>query len=313
MVESLRRAGGVHTLDDFAAVACDYGDPISGGYGPYEIVEHPPNGQGATALLLAKILAEFDIASMDPFGAERAHIEAEASKLAYDARDRFLADADHVTRMEHMLAPETARDLAALIRPDRVLTDLSTTAGEVHKDTVYVTVVDKDRMAVSLIYSIFRAFGSGIASDRYGILFQNRGMGFTLQEGHANEAQGGKRPMHTIIPGMLKKDGKLVMPFGVMGGAYQPAGHARLVSNMADFGMEPQAAMDAPRSFPDKGVLQVERGYSEEVRRKLGEIGHKVEVPEAPLGGSQAIWIDAETGTLQGASDPRKDGCALGY
>jgi len=312
MVDSLRALGGTHTLDDFAACKAEYTTPVSGQYGGYDLVEHPPNGQGATAILLANILAHFDIAGMDPRGAERAHIEAEAAKLAYDARNRFMADADYVTRMGHMLSPETAEALAKLIEPNRVLPDARAASGAVHKDTIYITVVDKDRMAVSLIYSIFHGFGSGLASDKFGILFQNRGAGFTLERGHPNEAAGGKRPMHTIIPGLLKHAGRVVAPFGVMGGAYQPTGHARFVSNLVDFGMTPQAAIDAPRSFADGSVLNVERGYSSDVRQTLAELGHTVQVPEVPLGGAQTILL-REDGVLEGGSDPRKDGCALGY
>jgi gamma-glutamyltranspeptidase/glutathione hydrolase len=168
-------------------------------------------------------------------------------------------------------------------------------------------------MIVSMIYSVFHSFGSGLASEKFGINFQNRGAGFTLEEGHPNEAAGGKRPMHTIIPAMLKRDGKVVMPFGVMGGAYQSNGHARFLTNVADYGMHPQQAIDAPRCFSDAGDMRVERGYPDAVRRGLSDLGHHVTIPEAPIGGAQAILIDDETGVLQGASDPRKDGCALGY
>ena len=313
MVASLQAAGGTHTLDDFAATACDYTTPISGNYKGLDLVEHPPNGQGATAILMNNILAEFDIAAMDPMGTQRAHIEAEASKLSYDARNRFLADPDHMTRLDHMLSVETAKALAALIDPAKAMASPTAVSEQVHKETIYLTVVDKDRMAVSLIYSVFHSFGSGIASDKYGILFQNRGAGFSLEDGHANEAKGGKRPMHTIIPAMLKKDGKVFMPFGVMGGAYQSNGHARFVSNIADFGMHPQQAIDAARSFSDAGDMKVERGYSDAVRQELSDIGHSVSVPDTPIGGAQAIMIDDENGILHGASDPRKDGCALGY
>jgi gamma-glutamyltranspeptidase/glutathione hydrolase len=144
-------------------------------------------------------------------------------------------------------------------------------------------------------------------------LFQNRGYGFNLTKGHPNEAAGGKRPMHTIIPGMLKKAGKVTMPFGVMGGAFQPSGHVRVMTNMVDFGMDPQSAIDAPRSFADAGELKMERGYSPSVAGELADMGHKVTFPDKPLGGAQAILIDRENGTLQGASDPRKDGSAIGY
>ncbi|EPX77822.1 gamma-glutamyltransferase family protein [Litoreibacter arenae] len=313
MVTSLQAAGGTHTLDDFANTSCEYTQPVSGSYKGTELIEHPPNGQGATAILMNNMLAQFDLPSIDPFGAQRAHIEAEVAKLAYDARNRFIADPDHMSRMEHMLDPQTAAHLANLIDPKKAMANPAKLSEQVHKDTVYITVVDKDLMSVSLIYSIFHSFGTGIASDKFGILFQNRGAGFTLEEDHPNEAAGGKRPMHTIIPGMLRQDGEVVMPFGVMGGAYQPNGHARFVSNMVDFDMHPQAAIDAPRSFSDSGDMKVERGYSDAVRQELADMGHKVSVPEGPIGGAQAIFIDRKNGVLHGASDPRKDGCALGY
>jgi len=310
MVSSLRALGGTHTLDDFAATVCDYTDPISGTYKEIELVEHPPNGQGATAILLLNILSHFNIAAMDPFGSQRAHIEAEAAKLAYDARNRFIADPS--TRLDHMLAPDTAARLAALIDPARAMASAAPLTEAVHKDTVYITVVDRDRMAVSLIYSVFWGFGAGLASSRFGIGFQNRGAGFTLAEGHPNEAKGGKRPMHTIIPGMVRQNGRVTMPFGVMGGAYQPAGHARFVSNMVDFGLHPQAGIDAPRCFSAANGMEMERSYSPAVRAELAAMGHSVCIPDTPIGGAQAILIGPD-GVLQGASDPRKDGCALGY
>jgi gamma-glutamyltranspeptidase/glutathione hydrolase len=166
-------------------------------------------------------------------------------------------------------------------------------------------------MAVSLIYSIFHGFGSGFASSKFGINFQNRGAGFTLAEGHPNEAGPGKRPMHTIIPGMIRRHGRTVLPFGVMGGAYQPCGHARFVTNLVDYGMDLQSAIDAPRCFSGADGLEVERGYPDSVRAELAAIGHAVTIPDTPIGGAQAIEIQGDI--LIGASDPRKDGCALGY
>jgi gamma-glutamyltranspeptidase / glutathione hydrolase len=312
MVTSLQALGGVHTLDDFSATACDYTTPLSGSYKGIDLVEHPPNGQGATAILMNNILAQFDIASLDPLGAPRAHLEAETAKLAYDARNRFIADAHSTGRLDHMLSPATAKALAELIDPKRAMPAPAKITESVHKETVYITVVDRERMAVSLIYSIFDSFGSGLASAKFGINFQNRGAGFTLEEGHPNEAMGGKRPMHTIIPAMLKKNGKVWMPFGVMGGAYQSNGHSRFISNLVDFDMHPQAAIDAARSFSDQGLMLVERGYDQPVHDALRDMGHKVAVPDEPIGGAQAILINHDTGVLQGASDPRKDGCALG-
>ena len=312
MVTSLNAAGGTHTLDDFANVRANYTAPVSGTYKDIELVEHPPNGQGATAILILNILKHFDIAGLDPMGIERAHIEAEATKLAYDTRNRVIADPDHTTRLEHMLSADTAANLAALIDPTKAMPAALPGAEAVHKDTVYITVVDKDRMCVSMIYSIFHSFGSGLASDKFGILFQNRAAGFTLEEGHPNEAAGGKRPMHTIIPGMVKRQGKIEMPFGVMGGAYQCTGHARFLTNMEDFGMDAQTAIDAPRCFADAKSLNVETGYADDVAQGLAELGHPVTRADGPIGGAQAIKL-RDDGLLEGASDPRKDGIALGY
>lgn len=315
MVDSLTALGGVHTMEDFAETRAEYVSPISAPYRGATLTELPPNGQGVTAILLTQILAQFDLASMDPNGAQRAHLEIEATKLAYDARNRFIGDADTTTRADHMTAPETAKALAALIDPDRAMEDPTLLSEQVHKDTVYLTVVDADGMAVSMIYSIFSTFGSGLASDEYGILFHDRGAGFTLTPGHPNEAAGGKRPMHTIIPAMLTMPSGDVMPFGVMGGPYQACGHARFVSNIIDFGMTPQAAIDGPRCFPDPelGGVRIERSYSAELKAELEAKGHKLVDLPLPIGGAQAILIDRARGILIGGSDPRKDGLALGY
>ncbi|WP_170416372.1 gamma-glutamyltransferase family protein [Ruegeria atlantica] len=312
MIDALKELGGVHTAEDFLATQCTEAQPISGTYNDIDLVEHPPNGQGATAILLLNILKNFDLGSLDPFGPELIHLEAEASKLAYDARNRFIADPDFTTHAERFLDQTVADRLAALIDPKRAMPAAAPLTESIHKDTVYITVVDRDRMAVSLIYSIFHSFGSGIASEKYGILLQNRGSGFNLQADHPNEFGPGKRPMHTIIPGMLRQDGRVLMPFGVMGGAFQPTGHARLLSNLTDHGLGLQAGIDAPRAFADGGVLKLERGIPPSTSQQLCELGHNVQVPETPLGGAQAIRIRSD-GVLEGASDPRKDGCALGY
>ncbi|WP_282170486.1 gamma-glutamyltransferase [Ruegeria atlantica] len=312
MIDALTALGGVHTAEDFLATQCTKSQPVSGNYNGIDLVEHPPNGQGATAILLLNILKNFDLTGLDPFGPELIHLEAEASKLAYDARNRFIADPDHTTHAERFLDQSVANKLAALIDPKRAMPAAAPLTESIHKDTVYITVVDRDRMAVSLIYSIFHSFGSGIASEKYGILLQNRGSGFNLSAGHPNELGPGKRPMHTIIPGMLKQDGRVLMPFGVMGGAFQPTGHARLLSNLTDHGLGLQASVDAPRAFADGGVLKLERGIPPSTSQQLSDFGHNVQVPETPLGGAQAIRIRTD-GVLEGASDPRKDGCALGY
>lgn len=312
MVDSLQALGGCHDLDDFAATRADFDTPIQTQYRDVDLIEHPPNGQGATALLLANIMDEFDIASLDPFGPERLHLEAEATKQAYHFRDQWITDRNIGDTAARFCDPALAAHLASQIDPKQAQTIPDLTQGTPHRDTVYITVVDRDRMAVSLIYSIFHGFGSGLASNKYGILFQNRGAGFNLIPGHVNEIAPGKRPMHTIIPGMLGKEGRMKMPFGVMGGQYQPTGHVRFLSNMVDFGMTAQEAIDAPRSFAEMGVLKLESGIPAKTAQTLADWGHKIEHLNAPLGGAQAILIRTD-GVLKGASDPRKDGCAIGY
>lgn len=313
MMAALGKLGAGHDESDFVDTNTTWGEPVSGTYRGTNLLEHPPNGQGATAILLAHMLAEFDIASMDPASAQRLHLETEATKLAYDARNRFLSDPDYMTRLEQMLDPSTAKELAKLIDPKKAMSAPAPLAESVHKDTVLITVVDRDGMAVSLIYSIFASFGSGIASDRFGILFHNRGSGFNLTPGHPNEFGPGKRPLHTIIPGMTRKSGKINMTFGVMGGQYQATGHAHFLSNIVDFGMDPQSAIDAPRVFPEAEGLRIEGNLSETTRQGLRDLGHTLLEDPNPIGGAQAIQLDHSTGTLIGGSDPRKDGIAVGY
>lgn len=315
MIAAATAIGGVPTEEDFAAVEATWGSPISGGYRAHDLLEHPPNGQGATAILLCNILSQFNISNLDPNGAERLHLETEASKLAYDARNRFLADPDHMSRLDHMLSMETAIALADLIDPNAAMTMPSPLAEAVHRDTVLITAVDGDGMAVSLIYSIFASFGSGIATEKHGILLHNRGCGFNLTPGHPNELGPGKRPMHTILPAMRATDGAIDMAFGVMGGQYQATGHAHVMSNMIDFGMDPQEALDIPRVFPDPwtGALRVESALSASTLAALQEKGHALVRTPDPIGGAQAIQMDHARGILIGASDQRKDGCALGY
>ncbi|WP_340108751.1 gamma-glutamyltransferase family protein [Pikeienuella sp. HZG-20] len=313
MVDSLRALGGLYDAEDFAATKSEYCDPVSATYQGLELVELPPNGQGVTALLIAKILSHFDVASMDPYGAEIAHLEAEATKLAYDARNRFVGD-PATAQTDRMLSDEAAARLAALIDMNRAMPTPPPGAGAAHKDTVYLTTADRDGMVVSMIYSIFHGFGTGLASAKFGINFQNRGAGFVLTEGHPNELKGGKRPLHTIIPAMIRKEGKLFASYGVMGGQYQSTGHVRVLSNIVNFGMDPQEALDAPRCFAElaDGKLHIERGYGAEVRAALEAKGHVLHTPDTPIGGAQMIRLH-ESGVYEGASDPRKDGAAIGY
>ncbi|MGF1444688.1 MAG: gamma-glutamyltransferase family protein [Pikeienuella sp.] len=313
MVAALRAHGGAHDLTDFAACAADWVSPVSAEYRGVEVVELPPNGQGAAALLMLKMLERFAPAA-DPWGADRAHLEMEIAKLGYAARDEAIADPAQMTvSLDDLISEATAERLARRIDPSRALPMPQAPLGNPHKDTIYITVVDRDRMAVSLIYSIFHSFGSGIASERFGILFNNRASGFSLTPDHPNEAGGGKRPMHTIIPGMLRQAGRVSVPFGVMGGPYQAAGHLRFVSNLVDYELGLQTAIDGPRVFFEGDGLKLETGYGEDVAADLVAKGHRIIRPDTGIGGAQAIRIDHDRGILIGASDPRKDGIALGY
>ena len=314
IVGHLRRLGGLHTLDDFACHAADYVSPIHTRYRGHKVCEIPPSGQGITALIMLNILGGFELGGLDPNGPERLHLEAEAGRLAYSARDAFVADpaaAKMPTR--RLLSKRYADSERARIRRDRAIIDLRPAAALPLVDTIYLSVVDRDRNAVSFINSTFWSFGSGLVSPKTGVLLQNRGAGFNVDPGHPNCIGPAKRPLHTIIPGMLVKGARAVMPFGVMGGYYQPAGHAHLLSNILDFGMDLQEAIDAPRALHIEGALNIERGIDEACARRLRKLGHRVVRTEAPFGGAQAIWIDWKGGTLIGASEPRKDGCALGY
>ena len=216
--------------------------------------------------------------------------------------------------VDYLISKSFAKKLAAGIDREKRDTELAL-PDLPHSDTVYVTVVDRDRRCCSLINSLFHGFGSAICTPNTGIMLQNRGACFNVTPGHVNCIDGGKRPMHTLIPGLAMQNGKPVMSFGVMGGAYQAVGHAHFVSNMVNYSMDVQEAIDAPRMFWDMttGVLQAERTISSSVLSELSAKGHDVQTAATAIGGGQAIWIDWDRGVLIGGSDPRKDGCALGF
>ncbi|HIM45257.1 MAG: putative gamma-glutamyltransferase YwrD [Alphaproteobacteria bacterium MarineAlpha10_Bin2] len=314
IVAHLNSLGSLMTASDFADYGAQYVEPIKTNYRGYEVFECPPNGQGIIALIILNILQGYDLSVLDPNGWERLHLEAEATRLAYRDRAVLIADPDAVdVRCAHLLSPGYADSLRSLIAGDSAMASLPAAGESEHRDTVYLTVVDSERNAISFINSTFHAFGSGICAPKSGVMLQNRGSSFVLDDGHANRIEPGKRPMHTIIPGMLAEGERAVMPFGVMGGHYQATGHAHFLTNFIDFAMDPQEALDAPRAFHYEDELTVENGVSPATRAKLSELGHPVEAAELPLGGGQAILIDWQRGSLTGASDPRKDGCALGY
>jgi gamma-glutamyltranspeptidase / glutathione hydrolase len=314
MVAFLRAQGGLHTVEDFATAAGAFVTPIKTTYRGLEIYQCPPNGQGVITLLLLNILEGLELGGLDPNGAVRLHLEAEATRLAFRDRDACLADpAQAEVPLARLLDKRYAGELRALIDPNGVLPMLPAPLGVAHADTVYLTVVDRDRNVVSFINSLFEGFGSGLVCPETGVLFHNRGKGFSLDPSHPNAMAPGKRPMHTIIPALAQKDGLPVMGFGVMGGHYQPVGQAHVLTNLLDFGMDPQAAIDAPRAFAHAGDLQLERGVPAATAEALAALGHRVVPAEKPLGGGQIIKVDHARGVLIGGSDPRKDGIALGY
>lgn len=314
MVATLQHHGGLHTLDDFAAAGGEYVTPIRTGYRGYEILECPPNGQGLVALIMLNILAGFDFDGGDPLDVRRLHLESEAARLAYRDRDAHIADpVKSSVPTEILLSEAYAAGQRALIRDDRAMDTVPGPSLAPSSDTVYLTVVDADGNAISFINSVFSVFGTGIVSDTTGVLFHNRGSSFVTTPGHPNAIGPGKRPMHTIMPGMLAKDGEIIMPFGVMGGHFQPFGHAHLVTNIIDFGLDVQRSIETPRIFHYDGVLSAERGVPDETLAALAALGHQVGRAPVPHGGGQAIWIDRERGVLAGGSDPRKDGMALGF
>ena len=314
IVAYLNSLDAVHSLDDFAAQRCEYVDPISSEYAGRQIMEIPPNGQGITALLMLNILKGFDLNAYDPVSVERLHIEAEATRLAFAERDKYVADPRHAeVPVDHLLSDELAEELRGKISLGRAMADPARVTGPVYRDTVYLTVVDRDLNACSFINSLYFAFGSCKTAPKSGVLLQNRGAGFLVDPDHPNCVAPRKRPMHTIIPGMVLKDGRCEMSFGVMGGGYQPVGHAHVLTNVFDYGMDVQEAIDCPRTFHVAGKLDVERSVPDAVRQGLADLGHEVNTPEMPWGGAQAIYIDHDRGTLAAGSDPRKDGCAMGY
>lgn len=319
IVRTLRERGGLHTEQDFAEglTGAEFVKPISLHWKGYDVFQCPPNGQGLVGLMILGILDGLGAPEGGPAGALRYHRHIEAARLAYRDRDAFIADPAHAEVPVHrLLDPAYLGGLRALIDDTRAMRKMPNAGEEVlppHNDTIYLCVVDQDGNACSFINSLFEGFGSGILAERSGVMLQNRGFGFRLERGHPNCIAPRKRPMHTIIPGMLMKGGQAVMPFGVMGGHYQPMGHSLFLTNHLEFGLDIQEAMDLPRLLPLRGKVQIERGIRPDVCDRLSRLGHTLELVERPHGGAQAIRIDRARGCLIAGSEPRKDGCALGY
>ncbi|HKD90341.1 MAG TPA: gamma-glutamyltransferase [Terriglobales bacterium] len=320
MVAYFQQHGGYITMEDLAAQHAEWVDPISTDYRGYKVFEMPPNSQGLTALIALNILENFDLASMwaqqpDAYY----HTQIEAMKLAFADRDRYIADPKFAeVPVEQLLSKDYAKQRAALIKPESAIPDPHPGV-LMQGSTTYFTVVDKDHNAVSFINSLYEHFGSGVTAGDTGIMMQDRGSQFSLDPNSPNVIAPGKRPFHTIIPAMVFKDDKLLFSFGVMGGAMQPQGHVEVLTRIIDLGMGLQEAVDAPRFRYDGGTRVImEEAMGADVISALQRRGHKrVPAPggntRSAMGGAQLIMIDPETGALAGASDPRKDGQAVGW
>jgi gamma-glutamyltranspeptidase/glutathione hydrolase len=306
--------GGLLEYDDLASHRSEWVTPVSSDYRGLTICEVPPNSQGLTALMTLGILGQAGFDSLQHLGPAHIHLVTEAFKLAQAEGARHIADpAFSEIPVQALLSEHFAQQQYARIDPDAALSWPVSPGLAEHRDTVYLTVVDEDRNIVSFINSLYHPGGSGMVAGSTGVLLQNRGACFVLDEQHDNCIAPGKRPLHTIIPAMACREGKPVLSFGVMGGSYQPLGHAWVISNWLDFGMDLQEAIDAPRFHAENGTLFVERPVPQETRQELLRLGHQVVEADMPIGGAQMIYIDWMQGVLHGASDPRKDGCALGY
>ncbi len=321
IVDYCQKNGGFLSIEDFASQKSEWVEPISTSYRGHTLHELPPNGQGLTALLLLNILEGIDLTTMRTEPVRYYHTLIEATKIAFADRNRFIADpAFAKAPVKELLSKDYAARRRALIDSNKAIDPPAYGDIKVGSDTTYFSVVDKDRNAVSFINSIFHAFGSAIVAGDTGIVLQNRGAGFSLEPQHPNRLEPGKRPFHTIIPAMVFKDGKLLMSYGVMGGDVQAQAHVQVLVNLIDRGMNLQQAIDAPRVryISGRGVM-MEDALTAPVIDALIQRGHERVMPAAGLthralmGGGQAVMIDPATGALLGASDPRKDGLALGY
>lgn len=319
--------GGLFAKEDFVRDEPEWIEPVSTDYRGYTVWELPPNGQGIAALQILNLLEPYDLKAWGPGHPEYLHRFVEAKKLAYADRARYYADpAQADVPVQQLISKEYARRQASRIAPDRAADDVP--AGDPrlrHGDTIYLTVVDKDRNCCSLIQSIYFGFGSQLVPGDVGFALQNRGSLFALDADHPNRLEGGKRPFHTIIPAFVTRQGKPWFSFGVMGGDMQPQGHVQILVNLIDFGMNVQAAGDAARiqhvgsatptgeSARGAGTVLVESGVHDDAVAALRAKGHTVMRAKGSFGGYQGILLDLEQGVLHGASESRKDGLAIGY
>ncbi len=325
IAKHVKEQGGFLEYEDFANHTSEWVTPVSTNYRGYDVWELPPNGQGIAALQILNILEHYDIASMGFGSSEYIHHFVEAKKLAFEDRAMYYADpAFNKIPVEWLISKEYADERRRLIDPNKAASKVN--AGKLESgETIYMTVADESGMMVSLIQSNYRGMGSGITPPGLGFVLQDRGELFSLEKGHFNVLEPSKRPFHTIIPAFITKDGNPFISFGLMGGAMQPQGHAQIVINLIDFGMNLQEAGDAPRishsgsseptgeKMVDAGVINLESGIDYQQIRNLLEKGHQVSFANGIYGGYQAIMWDEKNKVFFGASESRKDGQAAGY
>ena len=323
----MREHGGYLDESDLASHRSEWVRPVSSGYRGNDVYALPPNTQGIATLQILNLLEQHDLQPLGFGSAKYLHLLIEAKKLAFEDRARYYADPAFVaTPTDELISKEYALRRGRLIDPERAVTEV------VHGDprldspqTVYLAAGDRDGLLVSLIQSNYRGMGSGMTPGDLGFVLHNRGELFNLDPAHPNALAPGKRPFHTIIPGFARFAGGERLAFGVMGGAMQPQAQAQVIANVVDFGMDLQAAGDAPRVFHSGssqptgepaqaggGRLALEPGFGTELRAELTGMGHVVGNARGVFGGYQAVMHDGEAGTLTGASDPRKDGQAAG-
>ena len=319
----MKEHGGYLSYEDLASHKSEWVEPVSTNYRGYDVWELPPNGQGIAALQILNILEGYDFSKIQFGSLEHVHKFVEAKKLAFEDRARLYADMDfYPSPVEKLVSKDYAQQRRKLIGKSAASRyDVGITEG----DTIYLTVADKDRNMVSLIQSNYRGMGSGMCPDGLGFCLQDRGELFDLKPGRPNSYAPCKRPFHTIIPAFVTRDGKPFLSFGVMGGATQPQGHAQIVMNIVDFGMNTQEAGDAPRilhtgssqptgeKMTDGGTVSLESGFEASVLRELVKRRHQLSQNVGSFGGYQGIRYDADNDVYLGASESRKDGHAAGY
>ncbi len=322
IVSTLQSLGGVMTLDDLKQHTSTWGDPISVNYHGIEVFEHPPNGQGLAALLAMNIASGWPLAEMEWDSPERLHLMIEAMRLAFADARHYIADPAAIpVPVAELLSPHYAARRRALVSAERAMQPPAYGLPSAGSDTVYLTAVDGEGNACSFINSLYFGWGTGIVAKGTGVFLQSRGAGFSLEPQHPNALAGGKRPYHTIIPGMALKDGELWASFGVMGGFMQPQGHFQVISAMVDDNLNPQETLNRPRFCLEDGtgssILALEEGIPVATMARLAELGHSVRPVSGRgrgvFGDGQIIRRDAESGVLLGGSDPRKDGLVAAF